>query len=117
MSVQRGFVPIEDVARHFCVSISTIRAWVRQHRIPHDTYIKVGNTYRFSIPRVEDALLSMGATSVKETNNEEDDAQLELDFGSEATQEDDDEGDVWDLDTLDDLDCLDDELGLFDEDI
>ena len=36
------YVPIEDVAKHFSVSISTIRAWVRQQDIPQDTYIKVG---------------------------------------------------------------------------
>lgn len=28
------YVPIEDVAKHFSVSISTIRAWVRQRQIP-----------------------------------------------------------------------------------
>ena len=31
------YVPIEDVAKHFSVSISTIRAWVRQDQIPQDT--------------------------------------------------------------------------------
>ena len=46
------YVPIEDVAKHFSVSISTIRAWVRQQ----DTYIKVGSTYRFCIDDVADAL-------------------------------------------------------------
>jgi excisionase family DNA binding protein len=50
------FVPIEDLAKHFSVSISTIRAWVRQGHIPKDTYIKVGNTYRFSIDNVSSAL-------------------------------------------------------------
>ena len=43
--MMRGpFVPIEDVSKHFSVSIST--------------YIKVGNTYRFSIPDVSEALTS-----------------------------------------------------------
>lgn len=50
------FVPIEEVAKHFTVSVSTIRAWVRQGHIPKDTYIKVGNTYRFSIDNVATAL-------------------------------------------------------------
>jgi excisionase family DNA binding protein len=50
------FVPIEEVAKHFTVSVSTIRAWVRQGHIPKDTYIKVGNTYRFSIDNVAAAL-------------------------------------------------------------
>ena len=50
------YVPIEDVANHFSVSISTIRAWVRQKEIPDNTYIKVGNTYRFNVDAVSDAL-------------------------------------------------------------
>lgn len=50
------FVPIEEVAKHFTVSVSTIRAWVRQGHIPKDTYIKVGNTYRFAIDNVATAL-------------------------------------------------------------
>ncbi|MDA7809730.1 helix-turn-helix domain-containing protein [bacterium] len=50
------YVPIEDVAKHFSVSISTIRAWVRQQDIPQDTYIKVGSTYRFCIDDVAEAL-------------------------------------------------------------
>lgn len=50
------FVPIEDVANHFSVSISTIRGWVRKGHIPKNTYIKVGNTYRFSISDVSSAL-------------------------------------------------------------
>jgi excisionase family DNA binding protein len=50
------FVPIEDLSKHFSVSVSTIRAWVRQGHIPKNTYIKVGNTYRFSIDDVSVAL-------------------------------------------------------------
>tara|TARA_R100001129_G_C5307205_1_gene244107 strand:- start:42 stop:305 length:264 start_codon:yes stop_codon:yes gene_type:complete len=50
------FVSIEDVAKHFSVSISTVRSWVRQKRIPENTYIKIGNTQRFRIRDVADAL-------------------------------------------------------------
>ena len=50
------FVPIEDLAKHFTVSVSTVRAWVRQGLIPKDTYIKVGNTYRFNVTKVVNAL-------------------------------------------------------------
>lgn len=52
------YVPIEDVAKHFSVSISTIRAWVRQRQIPQNTYIRVGNTYRFCITDISQALTS-----------------------------------------------------------
>ena len=51
-----AYVPIEDVANHFSVSISTIRGWIRKNHIPDHTYIKVGNTYRFSFDEVLAAL-------------------------------------------------------------
>ena len=54
--MSESFVPIEDLAKHFSVSISTVRAWVRQKHIPEDTYIKVGSTYRFRVSDVESAL-------------------------------------------------------------
>lgn len=53
------FVTIESLAQYFCVSVSTIRAWVRQGHIPENTYIKLGNTYRFNREAVEHALMSM----------------------------------------------------------
>ena len=52
------FVPIEDLAKQFTVSVSTVRAWVRQGHIPKDTYLKIGNTYRFNVPAVIKALSS-----------------------------------------------------------
>ncbi len=52
-----AFVPIENVANHFAVSISTVRAWIRTNKIPSDTYIKVGSTYRFKLPELEAELL------------------------------------------------------------
>jgi len=50
------YVPIEDLAQHFSVSVSTIRGWIRRNQIPKHTYIRVGNTYRFSIDDVSVAL-------------------------------------------------------------
>jgi|TARA_R110000796_G_scaffold23967_1_gene68605 hypothetical protein len=60
------YVPIEDVAKHFSVSVSTIRAWVRQDQIPQDTYIRVGNTYRFCIPDISEALTNKKIETVEE---------------------------------------------------
>ena len=60
------FVPIEQVAKHFTVPLSTIRAWVRQGKIPPNTYIKVGNTYRFNVADVEGALLGASKAEVLE---------------------------------------------------
>ena len=76
------FVPIEQVAKHFTVSLSTIRAWVRQGKIPPNTYIKVGNTYRFNVADVEGALVG----APKAEFAEKPDAlheQLELDLDND----------------------------------
>jgi excisionase family DNA binding protein len=55
------YVPIEELAKHFSVSISTIRMWVRNGHIPKDTYVNIGNTYRFSIDDVASALTKSNA--------------------------------------------------------
>jgi excisionase family DNA binding protein len=73
------FVQIEELAKHFAVSISTIRAWVRQGHIPKTTYIKIGNTYRFNKTAVTEAL-TKSAQDVNEAPIEE---QLEFDFGTD----------------------------------
>ena len=92
------FVTIESLAQYFNVSVSTIRAWVRQGHIPETTYIKLGNTYRFNRDQVADALTLMqkeaelgGDTvtitatgvvgTVATTNNG--DEQLELNFDAD----------------------------------
>lgn len=78
------FVQIEDLAKHFAVSISTIRAWVRQGHIPKSTYIKIGNTYRFNKTAVSDAL-TKAMLDVDETSADEvkDDRQLEMNFDAD----------------------------------
>ena len=80
------YVPLEDLATHFTISPSTARTWVRQGLIPKDTYIKVGNTYRFCIPKV---IAALTANNTDEQNLPEpatDDGkipvQLELDFNN-----------------------------------
>jgi len=67
--MSESFVPIEDVAKHFSVSISTVRTWIRQKHIPEDAYIKVGSSvkpiYRFRISDVESALTSSKKEEVR----------------------------------------------------
>lgn len=89
------FVPIEKVANHFCVTVHTIRAWTRQGFIPRNAYIKVGNTYRYSIQRVTDALTSENGGNIKDPEpettstvdggeyQENEPIQLELDFDTD----------------------------------
>ena len=50
------FVTVEDLAQHFKVSVSTLRAWLRNGHIPTDTYFKIGSTYRFCLEDVCNAM-------------------------------------------------------------
>lgn len=58
------FVTIDGVAEHFVVSVPTVRAWLRNGIIPEDTYIKLGNTYRFDLPKLAVALVNAPKKSV-----------------------------------------------------
>lgn len=94
------FVTIENLAQYFCVSVSTIRAWVRQGYIPETTYIKLGNTYRFKRDEVAEALTKMRKEDVEQDANtitvsaagavgtvmvasQEENGQLEFDFDAD----------------------------------
>ena len=72
-------IPIEDVAKHFTVSVSTIRAWLRQGYIPRGTYMKLGNTYRFQLSKVVEALTK---TEKSDAAVKADAVQMELDFAN-----------------------------------
>jgi hypothetical protein len=67
-------VTIEGVAEHFVVSVATVRTWLRNGTVPRDTYLKVGNTYRFDLPKLADALVNAPKKL----------AQLEMDFDNET---------------------------------
>ena len=43
---------IEQVAKHYQVSISTVRAWIRQGIVP---FLKVGGVYRLKLADLEAA--------------------------------------------------------------
>lgn len=83
--VDEPFVPIEDVAKHFAVSVSTVRAWIRQNLIPS---LKIGGVYRFKISEVETAIRKLtGGQSFQEEADgsltmlgEPNNAQLNLNF-------------------------------------
>jgi excisionase family DNA binding protein len=80
MSGIESYVPVEDVADHLSVKVSTIRQWVNKGFIPKSTYIKVGYTYRFSLPAVIEALKQEEPVEEQEGQITE---QLELDFNEE----------------------------------
>lgn len=82
--VEETFVPIEDVAKHFSVSVSTVRAWIRQSLIPA---LKLGGVYRFKISEVEQALKKLnGGDLVREeadgslTVKQKDQTQMAFNF-------------------------------------
>tara|TARA_R110002020_G_scaffold169260_1_gene358389 strand:- start:225 stop:485 length:261 start_codon:yes stop_codon:yes gene_type:complete len=78
-----SYVPIEGLAKHLSVKVSTIRQWVNKGYIPKHTYIKVGYTYRFNIPQVVDALKDDALKEDKPhpfVATENKPIQLELDF-------------------------------------
>ena len=81
-----AYVSIEEVAKYFSVSVSTVRAWLRQGFIPKEAYLKIGHTYRFKIKDVEHYLIT---AKQKETQVKEElvkaytPKQLELNFNSD----------------------------------
>jgi excisionase family DNA binding protein len=77
-----SYVPVEDVAEHLSVKVSTIRQWVNKGFIPKSTYIKVGYTYRFNIPAVVEALKQDEPSDTHEAEGQIT-QQLELDFNEE----------------------------------
>ena len=58
------YVEIEKVADHYKVSLSTIRAWIRNGQIPRDgCYIKIGKTYRFKLSEVEKSVARLNSAT------------------------------------------------------
>jgi len=80
MTGLENYVPVEEVAEHLSVKVSTIRQWVNKGLIPKSTYIKVGYTYRFSIPAVVEALKQ----EVPEESSGQITEQLELAFDEDG---------------------------------
>jgi excisionase family DNA binding protein len=50
------YVSIEDVAKYYSVSVSTVRTWIRTNKLTSTDFLKLGNTYRFKIADVDAAL-------------------------------------------------------------
>lgn len=88
MTQTEAFVPIDKLAEHLHVRVSTVRQWVKNGTVPRHTYLKIGNTYRFHISAVVQALqvLSREASLADDAPIPADvdpnmPVQLELDFG------------------------------------
>lgn len=51
------YVKLSEVAENLGISVHTARSWVKNGRIPEQTYYQVGNTYRFNFQMIEDHIL------------------------------------------------------------
>ena len=61
--VDDAYVPIEKVAEHFAVSVSTVRTWIRNEDIPA---LKLGGIYRFKLSEVEAKLRNTEVSVLQE---------------------------------------------------
>jgi excisionase family DNA binding protein len=55
------YVSIDDVAKYYSVSVSTVRTWIRTGKLTPTDFLKLGNTYRFKIADVDAALRRVSA--------------------------------------------------------
>jgi hypothetical protein len=92
MMEERKYVVIDDVAKHYDVSTSTVRGWLRNKTIPVDAYIKVGHTYRFCIADVDAALRAhtRGETPASANAETEPNGPVQLEFDFDAFHPDKD---------------------------
>lgn len=51
--MESKYVSSTELAKHFAVSVPTVRQWMRQKKIPPNMYIKVGTAYRFLLEDIE----------------------------------------------------------------
>lgn len=56
--MSKAFKTAEEMASHLSITVVTLREWVRKGYIPASTYIKIGNTYRFNLELVTQAMLA-----------------------------------------------------------
>jgi hypothetical protein len=87
MMNDNNYVSIEDVAKYYSVSVSTVRTWIRTGKLTPNDFLKLGNTYRFKIADVDAALRRFSADAtpepalqVAETPDPKAPMQLELNF-------------------------------------
>ena len=82
------YVSIDDVAKYYSVSVSTVRAWIRSGKLTSTDFLKLGNTYRFKIADVDAALRRVSAdespapatASAEATADSAAPVQMELNF-------------------------------------
>lgn len=83
------YVSIDEVAKYYSVSVSTVRSWIRSGKLTASDFLKLGNTYRFKIADVDVALRRVSTeaspepvveTATTATPDSNAPVQLELNF-------------------------------------
>ena len=59
--MESKYVSSTELAKHFAVSVPTVRQWMRQKKIPPNMYIKVGTAYRFLLEDIEQFFFTLNA--------------------------------------------------------
>lgn len=87
------YVEIEKVAEHYKVSLSTIRAWIRNGQIPQDgCYIKIGKTYRFKLSEVDRSVARLNSATALgiSATDKGDDTEIDSSVGNIVADLDED---------------------------
>ncbi len=74
------YVGIDEVAKYYSVSVSTVRGWVKKKIIPPECILKISKTYRFRLADLDVALRSAAAGTPATKEAAKTPVQLELDF-------------------------------------
>ena len=59
--MESKYVSSTELAKHFAVSVPTVRQWMRQKKIPPNMYVKVGTAYRFLLEDIEQFFFTLNA--------------------------------------------------------
>jgi excisionase family DNA binding protein len=91
MQEPEAFVPINRLAEHLHVKVSTVRQWIKLGHIPRRAYLKIGNTYRFQVSEVLQALKTREAMEDTPVSAADTDpnmpVQLEFNFDTDETKD------------------------------
>lgn len=66
--MEENYYTVEQIAKHYQVSLSTVRSWMRTGILPQDKYIKIGKTFRFKVSEVDAALRAHNAAKQAKLN-------------------------------------------------
>ena len=69
---------VQEVAKFFDISESTVRLWVKKGLIDRSCYVKADTTYRFDIPAIEKHLRGGQDIKSEEMSNEFNDTDLSV---------------------------------------